>query len=130
MDRPRVTVVRPEDRRPTPATPGIVREAAYPGDDRWAGLARTEPGMISGWHHHDGWDTYIYVTTGKLKLEFGPDGSEVAEGGPGDFMHVPAHAVHREGNPSDQVADLVVFRVGSGEIVVNVDGPPSPASLD
>jgi uncharacterized RmlC-like cupin family protein len=101
----------------------MVREAAYPGDDRWAGIARTEAGMISGWHHHDGWDTYIYVTTGKLKLEFGPNGSEVAEAGPGEFMHVPAHAVHREGNPSDGVADLVVFRVGSGEIVVNVDGP-------
>ncbi|MGH9153855.1 MAG: hypothetical protein ACRD03_15975 [Acidimicrobiales bacterium] len=39
------------------------------------------------------------------------------------FMHVPAHAVHREGNPSNRVADLVVFRVGSGDIVVNVDGP-------
>jgi hypothetical protein len=61
VDLPRVTVVRPEDRQPTPATPGMVREAAYPGDRRWAGFARTEPGMISGWHHHDGWDTYVYV---------------------------------------------------------------------
>jgi uncharacterized RmlC-like cupin family protein len=125
VDFPRVTVVRPEDRQPTPATPGMVREAAYPAEDRWAGFARTEPGMISGWHHHDGWDTYVYVTTGRLKLEFGADGSEVAEAGPGDFMHVPAHAVHREGNPSNRAADLVVFRVGRREIVVNVDGPES-----
>jgi uncharacterized RmlC-like cupin family protein len=79
--------------------------------------------MISGWHHHDGWDTYVYVLRGKVRLEFGPNGSDTVEAGPGDFMHVPAHMVHREGNPSDQVADLVVFRVGSGEIVVNVDGP-------
>lgn len=120
-----VTVVHPEDRQPTPPTPGMVREAAYPGQDRWTGLVRTEPGVVSGWHHHYGWDTYVYVTTGRLRLEFGPAGSEMVEAGPGDFLHVPAHTVHREGNPSDQGAELVVFRVGSGEIVGNVEGPES-----
>ena len=123
MSHSKATVIRPEDRQPTPATPGMVREAAYPGSDRWAGSVRTEPGMISGWHHHGGWDTYVYVVRGKVRLEFGPNGSDTVEAGPGDFMHVPAHMVHREGNPSDHVADLVVFRVGRGEIVVNVDGP-------
>lgn len=81
--------------------------------------------MMSGWHHHDAWDTYAYVVSGKLRLEFGPNGSKAAEAGPGDFLHVPAHIVHREGNPSAQVADVIVFRVGSGEIVVNVGGPES-----
>ncbi len=123
MGPSRVTVISPRDRQPTPATPGITREAAYAAGDRWAGFARTDPGSWSGWHHHDGWDTYAYVLSGRLRLEFGPGGSESAEAGPGDFLHVPAHIVHREGNPSEQVADFVVFRVGSGEIVVNLDGP-------
>lgn len=101
----------------------MVREAAYPGDGRWAGYVRTDPGMVSGWHHHDGWDTYIYVVSGRLRLEYGPGGSEAAEAQPGDFLHVPAHVIHREGNPSDEAAELVGFRVGTGEIVVNVDGP-------
>ncbi|MFN2556500.1 MAG: cupin domain-containing protein [Nitriliruptorales bacterium] len=123
MKPPRVSVRPPQDRQPALPAPGIERETAYAGNDRWAGLARTQPGMVSGWHHHDGWDTYAYVVSGKLRLEFGPDGSETVEAGPGDFVHVPAHTVHREGNPSDQVADVIVFRVGDGEIVVEVDGP-------
>ncbi len=123
MSRASVTVVSPRDRQPTPTTPGITREAAYAADDHWAGFARTEPGSMSGWHHHDGWDTYAYVLSGRLRLEFGPNGSEAAEAGPGDFMHVPSHLVHREGHPSGEVADIVVFRLGKGEIVVNVEGP-------
>ncbi len=118
-----VNVLRPQERQPAPPTPGMAREAAYGGDDRWAGFVRLDPRMFSQWHHHDGWDTYAYVLSGRLRIEFGPKGSETAEAGPGDFLHVPAHIVHQEGNPSDEVAEIVVFRVGSGEIVVNVDGP-------
>jgi hypothetical protein len=33
------------------------------------------------------------------------------------------HAVHREGNPADEEARIVVVRSGSGESVFNVDGP-------
>lgn len=118
-----ITVVGPERRQPTPQTPGMHREAAYADDDRWAGLVQTEPSMVSGWHHHDGWNTYIYVLDGKLRLKFGPDGSSSVEAGPGDFVHVPARLVHREGNPADYTASLVVFRTGHGEIIVNTDGP-------
>ena len=123
MPERRVTLVRPGDRRPTPPTPGMVREAAFPDEGRWTGFVRTDPGMVSGWHHHDGWDTYAYVVTGRLRLEFGPDGAESVEAGPGDFLRVPGGMVHREGNPSGEVADVIVFRVGSGDVVVNVAGP-------
>lgn len=118
-----VTVVGPESRQPTPQTPGMHREAAYADDDRWAGFVQTDSGMVSGWHHHDGWNTYIYVLDGKLRMEFGPGGSSSVEAGPGDFVHVPAHLVHREGNPADQTASLIVFRAGHGDIIVNTDGP-------
>ncbi len=49
--------------------------------------------------------------------------AEVAEAGPGDFLHVPRGAIHREGNPGDEESRLVVVRAGHGPAVVNVDAP-------
>ena len=43
--------------------------------------------------------------------------------GPGDFIHVPAHTVHRESNPTGQRATAVIARAGAGVPTVNVDGP-------
>ena len=118
-----IQVVRPGQRRPGPSTPGMERQEAFATDGMWSGVARTEPGMVSGWHHHGGYETTIYVLTGSLRMEFGPDGSSTLEAGPGDFVHVPKGAVHREGNPSTEPADIVVVRAGQGESTVNVDGP-------
>jgi uncharacterized RmlC-like cupin family protein len=119
----RVEVVAPADRTAGPATPGMDRWQAFAGDRLWAGGARTEPGMVSGWHHHGDHESVIYVLSGVLRLEFGPGGSRVAEARPGDFVRVPRGAVHREANPSAEPADIVVVRAGQGESTVNVDGP-------
>jgi uncharacterized RmlC-like cupin family protein len=43
---------------------------------------------------------------------------------PGDFLFVAAGAIHRESNPADVESRIIVVRSGSGEPVVNVDGPP------
>jgi uncharacterized RmlC-like cupin family protein len=72
--------------------------------------------MTTGWHRHG-------VVGGSLRMESGPGGVHVVEAGPGDFLHVPKGAVHREGNPGDEESRLVVARAGSGPGVVNVDGP-------
>ena len=104
-------------------TEGMVREQAFAVEGMWAGLVRTEPAMISGWHHHGDYDTSIYVVNGSLRMESGPGGSEIVEAGPGDFVHVPRGAIHREGNPGTWESHLVVVRAGHGPAVVNVDGP-------
>ena len=44
-------------------------------------------------------------------------------GGPGDFVLIPKGVVHREGNPGTKPNEAIVFRVGEGEVLVNVDGP-------
>ncbi len=103
----------------------MVREQAFVADGVWSGVVFTEPGMISGWHHHDEHDTYFYVAAGRALLEFGPGGSDKVDAGPGDFVHVPRRTVHRESNPGEERSVLVGFRVGSGEVVVNVEGPES-----
>jgi uncharacterized RmlC-like cupin family protein len=67
------------------------------------------------------------VLSGLIRMESGPGGEQVVEAGPGDFIRVPSEVVHRESNPSSGRAVAVILRSGTGEIVVNVDGPP-PAS--
>jgi uncharacterized RmlC-like cupin family protein len=118
-----IVVVTPGRRRLGPSTPGMARQEAFATDRMWSGVARTEPGMVSGWHHHGEYETTIYVLTGSLRMEFGPDGSTTLEAGPGDFVYVPKGAVHRESNPSAEPADIVVVRAGRGESTINVDGP-------
>ena len=81
--------------------------------------------MVSGWHHHDEYETTIYVLRGALRMEFGPDGLNTVEAGPGDFLYVPKGVVHRESNPSAERADILVVRAGRGESTINVDGPAS-----
>jgi uncharacterized RmlC-like cupin family protein len=81
------------------------------------------PRLVSGWHHHGDYESAIYVLSGALRMEFGADGAEVLDAGPGDFLYVAAGAVHRESNPTDQEAQIVVVRAGTGEPVINVPGP-------
>jgi uncharacterized RmlC-like cupin family protein len=119
-----VAHILPHRRVEADPTPGMVREQAIAADGLWAGLVRTRPGMTSGWHHHGDHDTSIYVVSGALLLESGPGGSSVVEAQPGDFVHVPKGAIHREGNPGDSESHLVVVRAGSGPTTINVDGPP------
>ncbi|HKZ21500.1 MAG TPA: cupin domain-containing protein [Acidimicrobiia bacterium] len=120
-----IKVVRAEERvvSEADATSGMVREEAFSAEGVWAGLVRTAPLRPSGWHHHGDYDTYVYVTSGKLLFEFGADGADVVEAGPGDFVHVPKHVVHRESNPSSEPGIVSLVRTGSGPPVINVDGP-------
>ncbi len=125
MEGSAIRRVAPSERIAGPATPGMTREEAVSSARLWAGTARTEPGMISSWHHHGGFESAIYVLSGVLRMEFGAGGAKTFDAGPGDFVLVPAGAVHRESNPSDEPADFVVVRAGgSGDSVVNVEGPP------
>jgi uncharacterized RmlC-like cupin family protein len=88
----------------------------------WAGQVVTEPGVVSGWHHHDRNESSLYIVRGVLRLEF--EGHEgYIDAGPGDFVHVPAWTVHRESNPGRETSLAVIARVGGGIPTVNVDGP-------
>jgi uncharacterized RmlC-like cupin family protein len=125
MDTARPRAVNPAQRTVAagPATPGMVREQAFASDDRWVGVVRTEPGVLSGWHHHGDTDTYFYVLSGAMELEFGPGGRDRLRVGAGDFVHMPRGLIHREGTPHDQPAEVALVRIGAGAPVVNVEGP-------
>ncbi len=108
---------------PADPTPGMTRQLALHEAGMWTGLVDTEPGAVSGWHHHGDHETTLFVVSGRMRLESGAAGGHVVEAGPGDFIRVPAGAVHRESNPSDETARAVVVRCGTGAPTINVDGP-------
>src|ERR687891_278045 len=98
----------------------MVREEAIATEGLWAGLARTDAGMTSGWHHHGDYETAIFVLSGRFRMESGPGASEVVEAKPGDFIYVPRHTTHRESNPSNEECQIIVVRSGEGAPVFNV----------
>lgn len=120
-----IRVIHPDERAvsESDATTGMVREMALHEEGAWAGVVRTAPRRPSGWHHHGEHETFVYVQSGALQFEFGPDGDKQVEAEPGDFVHVPAGVVHREVNPTGEEGSLVLVRMGSGPPVINVDGP-------
>lgn len=121
-DLPRpVRVFTPEDLDAADPTSGMSRALAFELPLLWAGQVETEPGAVSGWHHHERNESSLYIVRGVLRLEFeGFNGYVDAE--PGDFVHVPAWTIHRESNPSSVPSLAVIARVGGGVPTVNVDG--------
>ena len=126
---PGVRVIRPHARSTaTTQTMGIRREAAIAPDITgatalWMGLASTPAGTVSAWHHHGDCETGIYVLHGRARFSWGPGGTAGAEVGPGDFLAVVPHAIHREEALGDEDFVMVIARGCSGILSVDVDGP-------
>ena len=120
-----VRVVRAGEMRiPAATTPGMDRREAFTEEGAWAGTVRTEPGVMTGWHLHAGYDTYIHVNRGDAHVEYGPGGTLGIDAGPGDFILIPRGLIHREGTAAGSTGvEAVIVRVGHGEVVTNVEGP-------
>jgi uncharacterized RmlC-like cupin family protein len=120
----RAVVVKASERHTqTGQTTGMIREEAFHTDNVWAGVAHNAPNAVSAWHHHGDHESTIYVLSGRIRIECGPGGRTVLDGGPGDFLFIPAGEIHREGNPTGDTTEIVLVRAGQGQVVVNVDGP-------
>ena|SRR5689334_6675039 len=120
-----IRIIRDADLVPADPTPGMDRSRAFEAGALWAGKVVTQPGAVSGWHHHDRNETSLYIVSGVLRLEFaGYDGHLDAVAG--DFVHVPPYTVHRESNPTDEPSVAVIARAGGGVPTVNVNPPTAP----
>ena len=110
----------------TPQTPGMRRfealSARHGGTRRiWMGENHVGPATSSGDHHHGEAETGIYVVSGHPVFVFLRDGSEERiETGPGDYVFVPPYVPHREENPHDEPAVVVLARSTQEGIVVNL----------
>src|SRR5580692_3855688 len=94
-----VRKVPSDELTPGQPTDGMVRSEAIVLADMWSGTAVTEPGVVGGWHHHGAHDSIVYVVRGAFDVE---TAEGVVQARPGDFVHVPPHTIHREGNSSHE----------------------------
>jgi uncharacterized RmlC-like cupin family protein len=125
MGRREPIVVRPSEvpAAAGAATPGMERRPLHDDRDRWVGWVRGDAGLAGGWHHHGDRDSYIYVISGGVTIEYGPGGREGVRAEAGDFLFNPARMIHREVTDPGQAGEFFVVRVGEGPQNVNVDGP-------
>ena len=113
----------------TGQTPGMRRSEAVSsrtvGSERvWMGQSVVGAGTASGNHHHGDSEAAIYVVSGHPVFVFAEDGEEVRlTPGPGDYVFVPPFVPHREENPADEEAVVVLARSSQEAIVVNLPGP-------
>jgi uncharacterized RmlC-like cupin family protein len=113
----------------TGQTPGMRRSEAVSsrtvGSERvWMGQSVVGPGTASGNHHHGDSETAIYVVSGHPVFVFAEDGQEVRlTPEPGDYVFVPPFVPHREENPAEEEAVVVLARSSQEAIVVNLPGP-------
>ena len=104
-------------------TPGMRRQQAFVGEDRWVGYVSSEPGEWSGWHHHGEHDTYLYIVAGGIEFEYG-EGHERVSVNTGEFGMMPNHLVHRERAAAGDTAEIVLVRIGHGpSTLFNAEGP-------
>ena len=110
----------------TNQTTGMTRREAVSGktvgsSKVWMGQTHVAPATSSGDHHHGEAETAIYVVSGHPVFVFAEDGEEVRlETSPGDYVFVPPFTPHREENPADEDAVVVLARSSQEAIVVNL----------
>lgn len=119
--------VSPDDLEPAADTPGVERRMAFEGVTNVMIQSRVAGDSANDWHHHGDRHAYVYLVQGSVALEYGPAGQQRLEGSAPLFAHVPPGVVHRDVNPADEEQVSVINFVGSGPLVVNVDGPGGDA---
>jgi len=79
------------------------------------------PATNSGDHHYGEAETAIYVQAGHPVFVFADGDEEIRlETSPGDYVFVPPFVPHREENPGDEPAVVIIARSSQEGIVVNL----------
>src|SRR5262249_2541447 len=89
----------------------------------WSGLKQLEPGAATSWQHHGQYAMTLESWRVRFVSSSGSMGAQFIEACPGDIIHVPAGAIHRELNTANALANTVLTRVGQGQAMDEVDGP-------
>ncbi|HEY1641581.1 MAG TPA: cupin domain-containing protein [Streptosporangiaceae bacterium] len=111
----------------TGQTSGMTRREAISGTTAgsskvWMGQTHVAAGASSGNHHHGEAETAIYVLSGAPAFVFADGDQEIRlQTQPGDYIFVPPYAPHREENPGDEEAVVVIARSSQEGIVVNLE---------
>lgn len=125
--RPLTRVAKGELSGDTGQTSGMTRLEAISGktagsEKLWMGQTHVAAGAKSGNHHHGEAETAIYVVSGTPAFVFAENGREIRlETRPGDYIFVPPYVPHREENPGEEEAIVVIARSSQEGIVVNLE---------
>jgi uncharacterized RmlC-like cupin family protein len=112
----------------TGQTGGMTRREAISGKTVgsrkvWMGETHVAPRTASANHHHGESETAIYVASGHPVFVFAENGREVRlTPEPGDYVFVPPFTPHREENPGDDEAVVVIARSSQEAVVGNLPG--------
>ena len=113
----------------TAQTQGMTRVEAISGKtvgskDLWMGETHVAAATASDNHHHGESETAIYVVRGNPVFVFhsAEEGEKRIETKPGDYVFVPPYTPHREENPHEEEAVVVIARSSQQAIVVNLPG--------
>ncbi|HYS40466.1 MAG TPA: hypothetical protein VEO01_33025 [Pseudonocardiaceae bacterium] len=63
-----IAVMPPDRLVDSDPTPGMRRQQAIAVPGLVSGLVHTEPCATSGWHHHGGHESSLYVVSGAMRL--------------------------------------------------------------
>jgi uncharacterized RmlC-like cupin family protein len=124
--QPLVHVRGRELRTDTGQTTGMTRLEAISGKNAgsakvWMGQTHVAPGTSSGDHHHGETETAIYVLSGNPVFVFASgDREQRLATEPGDYVFVPPYVPHREENPGQEEAVVIIARSSQEAIVVNL----------
>ena len=86
-------------------------------------VATIPPHCASSPHYHVNCESAIYVIKGQGRFVIGDNLETELPIGPGDFIYVPAEAVHQPVNDSPDDMEIIVARNTPVEIVVDVEPP-------
>ncbi|GLZ39729.1 cupin domain-containing protein [Actinokineospora sp. NBRC 105648] len=96
----------------------------------WMGETHVGPATNSGDHHHGEAETAIYIQSGHPVFVFAEGDQEVRiETGPGDYIFVPPYVAHREENPGDEPAVVIIARSSQEGVVVNLPSLWAPVEI-
>ena len=115
----KIQVVHPEQAKHEAKT-GINSRPIFVSETDRVADVRISGGTTGGWHHHGKNTMYGYLVSGKLTIEYGQDRAPLA---PGDFCLIPPELVHRDVNPNQEEAHILIFTFGEGPATIEVSGP-------
>ena len=84
-------------------------------------VATIPPGCASTPHYHVNCESAIYVAKGRGRFVIGDNLDNPLTIAQGDFIYVPAEAVHQPVNDGDEPLELIVARNTPVEIMVEVE---------
>ena len=91
-------------------------------------IATIPAGCSSTPHYHVNCESAIYVSKGRGRFLVGERLETSLPIGPGDFLYIPAEAVHQPVNDGEQPMELIVARNTPVEIVVEMTAGQPGAS--